>query len=296
MAMFIKDYRFQAKIPVNQTNLRPMNFQGLLVAAVLPFLTFARVTPDEVIQRFLHPADMRYITFKAAMDLMVARNLTTIVETGTARNGARNCGGDGCSTVIFSAWTAANPGMSLESVDINPEAVRQSQEAADRYNTMTNVVCSDSVEFLRNYPNQIDFLYLDSYDFDGGNPGPSQQHHLKEIVVAYKKLHKNSVVLVDDCGLIHGGKCTLVELVLKELGWKTVMKHYQLLMVPDPASTTDSFTSGEGLTVRAAAPTAQTMGVSKYEDLLLKLIGRVGALEEKLKNRENVVKQFLNAI
>ena len=46
---------------------------------------------------------------------------------------------------------------------------------------------------------KIDFLYLDS--LDGHDPVKSSQHQLDESKTAINKLHKNSLVLLDDKGL-----------------------------------------------------------------------------------------------
>lgn len=202
----------------------------VLAAALLTAMASARITPEQALATKLSQNDKRYITFKLAMDIMLKRGLKTIVETGTARDGDSNCGGDGCSTVVLSRFAEGNPGFTVESVDISPDAVRRSAEAFSAFNC-TRVVESDSLQFLRDYGRPIDFLYLDSFDFDHNDPRPSQEHHLKEIIAAYGKLHDDSVVMVDDCGLSHGGKCTLVELFLQELGWRTLVKGYQVLMV-----------------------------------------------------------------
>ena len=58
-------------------------------------------------------------------------------------------------------------------------------------------VVDDSINFLKNFKNHIDFLYLDS--LDGQDPN-SSEHQLNEIEASYLKLHKNSLVLLDDKG------------------------------------------------------------------------------------------------
>jgi hypothetical protein len=263
--------------------------------ALLGSLASAQMTPEAALDGLLSTGDMRYITFLNAMQLMAARNLKTIVETGTARNGKANCGGDGCSTYLFSRWTTGNPGMTIDSVDISEEAVRQSAAACELF-PRTNVHCSDSVKFLREFDRPIDLLYLDSYDFDASNPNPSQQHHLKEIVVAYDKLHKDSVVMVDDCGLRLGGKCALVELVLKELGWKVYSKYYQLVMVRDEDAPQPQFNSDLVSKSYTPACNEQAVTSSKYEDILLKVAGRLAVLEEKVKSKDDVLRNFMNSL
>lgn len=184
----------------------------------------------------IHCNDKRYLTFQIALELCQSRGLKTIVETGTSRNGKLNCGGDGCSTVVFSQFSEMSPGVTVESVDISEDAVREAAAAVANFE-QTTVHLGDSVKFLADYERPIDFLYLDSYDFDASNPAPSQQHHLKEIIAAYSKLHEDSIVMVDDCGLPSDGKCPLVELFLHEMGWRTIVKGYQLIMVTGKPAT-----------------------------------------------------------
>lgn len=187
-------------------------------------------SPEDVLDGRLGVTDRRYLTMKVAMDIMRNRGHKILVETGTARRGDRGCQSDGCSTVIFSRWAMQNPGMKLVSVDNNEQAIADATDAVGYYN-QTSLVLADSVTFLKEYTGLIDFLYLDTMDFDSNNPRPSQELPLREIIAAYPKLHEDSMVMVDDCGLSFGGKCTLVELFLKELGWRTLMKGYQLIMV-----------------------------------------------------------------
>ncbi len=174
--------------------------------------------------------DKRYATFKYAFDLMEERHVRTLVETGTARHGCSSCQRDGCSTLLFAHYAAVHQSC-LYSVDINKNALQCAEEAIKPY--LQNVVLqeSDSVAFLRDFPYEIDFLYLDSYDFDLNCPDPSQQHHLNEIIAAYPHLTENSIVLIDDCGLPFGGKGKLVIEYLLEHGWKIVAQGYQILLV-----------------------------------------------------------------
>ncbi|MBS0606240.1 MAG: hypothetical protein JSR57_04755 [Verrucomicrobia bacterium] len=189
-----------------------------------------RVVSEFILLRRIAQSDKRYPTFRYALDQLVKRNLKIIVETGTARNGERNCIGDGCSTVIWSNWAKAFDGY-VYSVDIDPNAVHQSKEACHCDLSNAAFVCSDSVSFLQNFGKRIDLLYLDSYDYDPENPDPSQLHHFKEIMAAYPCLHEESIILIDDCGLPGGGKGKLVIEFLLERGWKIAMSGYQVIMV-----------------------------------------------------------------
>ncbi|MBS0652644.1 MAG: class I SAM-dependent methyltransferase [Verrucomicrobia bacterium] len=185
---------------------------------------------EEILLNRIFPTDKRYSTFRYVLNEITDRKLKIIVETGTARNGEMNCSGDGCSTLIWGNW-AKRFGGYVYSVDIDPGALQQSKLACGLYGSNIEFIRSDSVEYLRGFGKQIDFLYLDSYDYEFGNPGPSQQHHLNEIMAAYPFLHENSVVMIDDCGLPEAGKGKLVIAFLLERGWKIAMSGYQVVMV-----------------------------------------------------------------
>lgn len=174
--------------------------------------------------------DQRYPTFYNALELINSCNAQILVETGTSRDGDKNFKGDGGSTIIFADWAANNNAM-LYSVDIDPDAVKNSVEATQIYGNHVQVVCSDSIVFLENFDKPIDFLYLDSFDFDFSNPPTSQEHHLKEIKAAYNKLHEYSIVMIDDCNLPEGGKGKLVIQYLTSKGWQIFQNEYQIIMM-----------------------------------------------------------------
>ncbi|MBX3718270.1 MAG: class I SAM-dependent methyltransferase [Parachlamydiales bacterium] len=188
------------------------------------------IISEFVLLQCIPQSDKRYPTFCFVLHQLLKRNLKTIVETGTARNGAGNCIGDGCSTVIWRNWAKEFDGY-VYSIDIDPHALSQSRKACNCDLLNIEFICSDSVSFLQNFGNRIDLLYLDSYDYDIQNPDPSQWHHLKEIMAAYPYLHEESVILIDDCDLPGGGKGKLVIEFLLERGWKIAMSGYQAVMV-----------------------------------------------------------------
>jgi hypothetical protein len=176
--------------------------------------------------------DKRYDSFFIVLELLNQKNAKILLETGTARCGESNFIGDGGSTVIFGHW-ARDHSSNLYSVDIDPRAVVEAQRATQEYSEFVNITCCDSVEFLEKFDKPVDFVYLDSYDFDESNPCPSQNHHLREIIAIYPMLHENSIVMIDDCGLPHGGKCSLVIPYLLERGWKIYDLRYQVILVRD---------------------------------------------------------------
>jgi predicted O-methyltransferase YrrM len=174
--------------------------------------------------------DQRYSTFCFLFELLKDRNAQVIVETGTAREGSAWCVGDGCSTLLFAEWVKRHGGI-FYSVDIDKKALKKAKRAIGSTPSTVHLIHNDSVEFLANFDRKIDCLYLDSFDFDIDNPQPSQEHHLKEIQAAYPHLTRNSVVMIDDCALPHGGKGLLVIQFLVEKGWKIVANGYQVILI-----------------------------------------------------------------
>lgn len=192
---------------------------------------------DSVFEGLIPPGSGRYGTMRRAIELAILRGAKVFVETGTARNGAANCGGDGCSTMILGRLMEKLASLSpasaplLFTVDILPQAIGGAKQAASRVSSRISYHTQDSLKFLDAFGQPIDFLYLDSYDFDASNPLPSQQHHLKELLLAWDKLHANTVIIVDDCGLSSMGKCKLVDSHLLYAGWKLDTDGYQRVYV-----------------------------------------------------------------
>jgi len=186
----------------------------------------------QALQGKIDPSDKRFKTFEYVLKEMENRDARIIVETGTARHGTKNCRGDGCSTCIWADWASQNNGY-VYSVDISPKALANAKAAIGNLGVFVSFVQSDSVDFLRQFDGSIDFLYLDSFGFKKNDPLPSQMHHLLEIEAAYSKLTTNSIVMIDDCDLPHGGKGYLVVKYLQDRGWKIAQKGYQIVMVRD---------------------------------------------------------------
>ncbi|CAG9312504.1 unnamed protein product [Blepharisma stoltei] len=175
----------------------------------------------------IRPSDKRYKTFLSALKLMIDRNSYRLIETGSYRaSDDKFCVRDGCGTLIFSQFAFLTD-REFTSIDIDQETVEISREAVSFFGDNTRLIWSDSIEYLSKINETIDFLYLDSFDYDENSPELSQEHHLVEIMETYNKLHKDSIILLDDCNLPYEGKCKLVGEFLVENGWEKVMDEYQ---------------------------------------------------------------------
>ena len=176
----------------------------------------------------------RQKTFKRAIGLLDERNARCLIETGVARYGLRNSKSDGASTAVFGLWAKANQ-CSLYSVDISPESIAGARVAVDELNLSDQVklVTGDSVQFLENFSEPVDFLYLDSYDYDKRDESvqiASQTHHLNEFRAIEEQLGPDSVVLLDDCDLPGGGKGKAVIEYMIRKGWQIDTSAYQVLL------------------------------------------------------------------
>ncbi len=160
----------------------------------------------------------RYYTFKIALNLFLQKGFTNIVETGTVNEGDV---GAGASTIIFGKFLKRYGGT-LHTVDISHEAMMECKKKTLDY--MENILywIEDSVEFLKNFKDRIDFLYLDSVDYPLHEGDPSiqecQEHQLKELEAAYDKVIPGGIILLDDNMLAEGGKAKLSKKFLEEKG------------------------------------------------------------------------------
>ena len=185
--------------------------------------------------RFRMGEGVRYFTTKIALNLFHFRKGTNIVETGTIRM-LDDMAGGGYSTLIYGDY-AQHYDKKFWTVDILPEAIELSKKETEGFNKNTNFVISDSVEFLKNFPEKIDLLYLDSMDCpeydEPESPSlmASQEHQLNEIKAAWDKLDKNSVILLDDNNFSNGGKCKLSTQFLIDNGWTPLMADKQVLFI-----------------------------------------------------------------
>ena len=176
----------------------------------------------------------RQKTFRRAIELLDERGATCLIETGVARYGLRNSKSDGASTAVFGLWAKTN-NASLYSVDISPESIAGAREAVEELGLLEQVklVTGDSVQFLENFADPVDFLYLDSYDYDKHDESiqmASQEHHLKEFKAIEEQLGPNTVVLIDDCDLPGGGKGKTVIEYMTRKGWQVDTSAYQILL------------------------------------------------------------------
>jgi len=172
----------------------------------------------------------RYLTFKVALNLFLQGGGELIVETGTQRLIDDPGGG---STTLFGAF-CARYGKRLITVDINPLALKVAMDATKEFRAYITYVRMDSVEFLRQFEEPIDLLYLDSLDcpLPPADATEAQVHQLNELKAAYKNLHAGSIYVGDDNNFANGGKTRLAKRFLLKTGeWMCVLDAGQTVWV-----------------------------------------------------------------
>jgi predicted O-methyltransferase YrrM len=140
-----------------------------------------------------------------------------IVETGTLRS-AGNWAGDGQSTALF-GWITEQCGGSITTIDISEHNLAVAKRVVPHAIT----ICADSVVALRQLerPQDIDLLYLDSFDLEEGIESPT--HQLAEIAAIYPRLKSGCIIASDDCFDEHNyGKHVLTKAYLQAVGAETL--------------------------------------------------------------------------
>jgi hypothetical protein len=152
-----------------------------------------------------------------------------IVETGCIRC-REDWRGAGYATYWLGA-AAVDSGGHLDSVDNDPKHCAFAREECAAFGRSVTITCGDSVAFLTNREEQIDILYLDSWDAD--IPG-YEEHGLREIQAAERLLHGKSMVIYDDTSIIKGqwiGKGKLGVPWLLTRGWHVLHAGHQTVLV-----------------------------------------------------------------
>lgn len=152
-----------------------------------------------------------------------------IIETGTTRKDPthRLAWKDGMGTLMFENFVNYYDGT-VDTVDIDIDACKKCKSLVS---SKVRVHCCDSLDFLKNLTEKIDFYYLDSWDVDRTNPSPSQEHHLQEFKIIEPFL-QNCIVGIDDNYMhdnINLGKGKLIEEYLDKKNIKPIYKGYQLV-------------------------------------------------------------------
>lgn len=178
----------------------------------------------------------RYETIKMALQMYFVKKPTLgiMVETGTTR--MKDDWGAGMATLVFGDF-CKRYNHHLFTVDIDPDALYVCRDVTKDFSMQITYVENDSVAFLKDFNQTIDFLYLDSMDcpeYDSPTSTrliQSQIHQLTEMQTAIDKLSYDPIILLDDNQFENGGKTRLTKIFLAERGFREVASGKQSLWV-----------------------------------------------------------------
>lgn len=147
-----------------------------------------------------------------AKELFDKKNDLKIIETGCLRE-ENNWLGHGHSTLIWDYILSRKKGKCF-SVDIDYDAIKLARSKC----TKIDFIHCDSVGFLRNADAQnIDLLFLDSYDWSPEKHINSCLHHVTELGSIWERLPSGCLVAVDDCHSQTQGKHVLVQSFFEQM-------------------------------------------------------------------------------
>ena len=182
------------------------------------------------LNQFDNSKNIRFDSFKKNLEIFKERKFQIIVETGTARGKVKFFifkkynWKDGMSTPMFGEYLLNNSGK-LYTCDISNNNIENAKKFTKKYSKYINYVVDDSINFLNNFNDKIDLLYLDS--LDGHDQINASKHQLEEIKAANRNLNENSLVLLDD----KGTKTNLSLDYLIKINYKILYEtEYQILL------------------------------------------------------------------
>ena len=173
------------------------------------------------LKNYNNKKNIRFKSFEKTLQISNERNLKNIVETGTSRGKTKFFffrkfnWKDGMSTIMFAEYVKYKNGK-LYTCDISKKNIISAKKFTKKFEDFVQFHIGDSVKFLTNINIKIDLLYLDS--FDGHDAVKASEHQLREAEASIDKLHKNSLVLLDD----KGAKTNLSIDFYKKKGFKVI--------------------------------------------------------------------------
>jgi len=197
----------------------------------------------------------RYITFRKAFELFKKKKGKVIVELGTTRSYVSGHL-PGCLSPDDTFWELENPekwdwgagsftvvaanefhnsGVDIYTVDISEEHIRRAQVMTKPYKSVMKYVTDSSENFLKNFNDKIDLLYIDTGNLDAY----TRAIHLKEaeIIINRDLISHKGTILIDDVyrpeelrGMDYVCKCEYSLPFFLQNGFEIVLSHYQTLL------------------------------------------------------------------
>lgn len=142
----------------------------------------------------------------------------TMIEIGSTREKVK---GQQSTTKLASFCNENN--IHFITVDMDPKNTEVAQQDLRKINTTFNAVCSKGEDYLEKYNGNIDFVYLDAFDFwlpghseyrkdrynkylgDTINDESCWKMHLECAQHLQKKMKSGGVIAIDDTWVVPGG-------------------------------------------------------------------------------------------
>jgi hypothetical protein len=181
--------------------------------------SFAKYFSNEEMYQFYGRNPLsRYHTFKYCIEAIRKNNYQTIVELGTSRSFVDGQY-EGCNSNNTKYWEPNNPvkwdwsagfftyvfgeeihhkPSILHTVDIESDHIKRCELMTRAFSENIKYYVSSSEDFLKNFQQKIDLLYLDTGDMTPIEV--TAQLHLREakIIVERNILNDNGLILIDD--------------------------------------------------------------------------------------------------
>ena len=169
----------------------------------------------------------RHHSFRAALDRLKGLEQPRILETGCVRQAEDWSAG--YSTYVFGLFLKTLGKGLVTSVDYDDRNVNFAREQLREFGPFVEVVCGDSLAYMKEATEKYDLIYLDSWDTH--YPG-HDEHALAEAREAVRLLSPGGTILIDDCwyrGQWQGKGATAVPWLTSQ-GFRITHQGYQVLL------------------------------------------------------------------
>ena len=149
----------------------------------------------------------------------------TIIEIGTGIHGKWA----GNSMLVWPQKTSAKR---IIAIDLEQERIDEVREVTCQYANV-ELVLADGIEYLKQFSERIDLLYLDFWtpDPEGTIPGTGRAEAYREAYNAAKdKMNTHSMILIDDTDHIHPWKHTYIVPLARNDGYTVLYTGRQTLL------------------------------------------------------------------
>lgn len=187
--------------------------------------------------------EQRKNTFLKTWDLIKDKNEIVVVELGTSRsfkswgisndvkdwhpnNPERWSWSDGCFTRLF-ADNLQDKKFTLYTIDPCEQAISVVKTMCGDNNNV-KILQMESTDFLNNFNQKIDLLYMDH--LESGEKACEVHLQDSKIIIEKDLMNDDSVILVDDCPKNTVGKGKYSIPYLLDNGYENVLHEYQMVL------------------------------------------------------------------